>query len=212
VTSSKDWLAWHAPYADEHSALSRRLRLVQEHIAAWLQERPCETLNVVSVCAGQGHDLLGVLAERTDARRVHATLVEYDRRNVEIGRAGVQAAGLAEVHVVQADAGKRASYLGLVPADLVLLVGVFGNISDADVHRTIEALPELCAPGATVIWTRTRRPPDLTVQIRGWLAQTGFVEQAFHSPEDALFSVAVHRFVGAPRTLKVPGELFTFIA
>jgi len=88
---------------------------------------------------------------------------------------------------------------------------VFGNISDADVHRTIAALPELCAPGATVIWTGTRRPPDLTVEIRGWLADAGFVEQAFHAPDDALFSVGVHRFAGAPRGLDAGGSLFTFL-
>ncbi len=36
-------------------------------------------------------------------------------------------------------------------APLVLMAGVFGNITDDDVHRTIQALPPLCAPQATVI-------------------------------------------------------------
>jgi len=210
VTGSKDWLAWHTAYADEQSPLSRRLRLVQEHIAAWLQERPGEALDVVSVCAGQGHDLLGVLAQQPDAGRVHATLLEYDPRNVKIARAGAHAAGLRNVQVVQADAGQRASYLACVPADLVLLVGVFGNISEADVQGTVEALPELCAADARVIWTRTRRPPDLTAAIRQWSVTSDFAERAFDAPGDALFSVGVHDFVGAPRSLDGTGPLFEF--
>lgn len=110
----------------------------------------------------------------------------------------------------RADAGDRASYVGAVPADLVLPVRLFGNIGDADVRSTVEALPELCGPGATVIWTRGRRAPDLTPAIRRWLTDTGFVERAFHAPDDALFSVGVHRFTGRSRPLPASGSLFRF--
>ena len=40
VTEMKDWHEWHARYAEDTSALSRRLRLVQRHIDGWLDERP----------------------------------------------------------------------------------------------------------------------------------------------------------------------------
>jgi hypothetical protein len=153
VTAGKDWQAWHEPYADETSPLSRRLRLVQRHIASWLDDRPGEALTVVSACAGQGHDLLGVLSIRADANRVRATLLEYDEHNVASAQAAVDDAAVRNVTVVRANAGDRAAYVGAVPADLVLMAGVFGNISEADVHGTISALPELCAAGAIVIWT-----------------------------------------------------------
>jgi len=52
MNAGKDWHAWHRPYADETSPLSRRLRLVQGHIASWLDDRPGEPLTVVSTCAG----------------------------------------------------------------------------------------------------------------------------------------------------------------
>jgi len=210
MTGTRDWLAWHEPYADAGSALSRRLAVVQRHIAGWLDGRPGESLTVVSACAGQGLDLIGVLAGRSDADRVRATLLEQDPGNVAAARAAAGAAGLGGVRVERADAGDRASYVGAVPADLVLLVGVFGNISDADVHDTVEALPELCAQGATVIWTRGRRAPDLTPDICRWLTDTGFVERAFHAPDDALFSVGVHRFTGRSRPLPASGSLFRF--
>ncbi|GAA2386146.1 hypothetical protein Cme02nite_67060 [Catellatospora methionotrophica] len=205
----KDWYDWHQPYADPASPLSRRMRLVQRHIVDWLDERPELELTVVSACAGQGRDLLGVLAERPDAARVRATLIEYDPRNVAVAQAEAARLGVA-VEARCADAGLLESYADAVPADLVLFAGVFGNIGDEDVRRSVAALPRLCAPGATVIWTRTRRAPDLTPAIRAWFAEAGFTETAFHAPEDVVFTVGVHRLTADPRPLDPPGRLFSF--
>jgi hypothetical protein len=151
------------------------------------------------MCAGLGRDLLEVLAGRPDAARIRSRLVEYDQRNVAVAKATIRAAGISNVTVLHADAGDPAMYVGAVPADLVLLAGVLGNISEADVQATISTLPQLCAAGATVIWTRTRRAPDLTPAVRCWLAAAGFVERAFHAPDDVLFSVGVHQFLGDPQ-------------
>jgi hypothetical protein len=88
---------------------------------------------------------------------------------------------------------------------------VLGNVSDTDVQATGAALPQLCAAGATVIWTRTRRSPDLTPAVRGWLAAAGFAERAFHAPDDVLFSVGVHQFLGEPQPLTPSGTVFRFV-
>jgi hypothetical protein len=206
-----DWYQWHAPYIDHDSPLSRRLRLIQQHIASWLDDRADPSVTVVSLCAGQGRDLLEVLAGRADAARVRSHLVEYDQRNVAVARATVRAAGIPNVTVLHADAGDLATYAAMAPGDLLLLAGVLGNISDLDVRATISALPQLCAAGATVVWTRTRRAPDLTPAIRRWFAATGFVEHAFHAPDDVLFSVGVHQFLGRPQPLNPSGRLFRFL-
>ncbi|MET7951724.1 SAM-dependent methyltransferase [Micromonospora sp. NPDC005324] len=211
MTARTHWQAWHEPYADENSPLSRRLRLVQQHIAVWLDQRSDERLTVVSACAGQGHDLIGVLAARSDALRVHGTLLEYDPGNAAAARTAADQARLANIAIRQADAGRLSSYAGAVPADLVLMVGVFGNISDADVERTVAALPQLCAESATVIWTRARRDPDLTPALRDWLRDAGFVEHAFHAPDDAQFSVGVHRLESSPQPLDPTRTVFTFL-
>lgn len=210
MDNGRDWHAWHHPYTEPGSPLARRLGIVQQHIAAWLDERPGEPVSVVSMCAGQGHDLLAVLASRPDAGRVGATLIEYDPRNVAAARARVAADSLDTVTVAQGDAGDLASYRHAVPADLVLMAGVLGNISDADARATVQALPQLCAAGATVIWTRTRRAPDLTPAVRRWFAETGFAEQAFTAPDDVLFAVGVHRFTGTPQPLR-DGKIFQFV-
>jgi hypothetical protein len=202
----KDWYDWHRPYDDEHSPLSQRLRLVQRHIAAFFDRRCDPALRVVSACAGQGRDLLGVLRGRPDAGRVTGRLVEFDPRNAAVARE----AAPAGIEVAEGDAGQLGAYAGAVPADLVLFVGVFGNVVDDDIRSTVFALPQLCAPGATVIWTRTREAPDLTPTLRGWFAEAGFVEDAFEAPEGVRFSVGVHRLAAAPQPLG-EGRLFTFV-
>ena len=204
-----DWDAWHARYDDPDSPLSRRLRLVRQHLAGWLDATP-GPVRVLSLCAGDGRDLLAVLASRADADRVRAVLVELDPRNT--ARASTAAEVLPDVEVRTADAGDPAEWADAVPADLLLLAGIFGNVSDADVEATVRALPGLCRPGATVVWTRTRAAPDLTPAVRSWFADSGFTEVAFEAPDDVLFSVGVHRFTGETAPLPVDtGRLFTFV-
>ncbi|WP_133980655.1 class I SAM-dependent methyltransferase [Kribbella voronezhensis] len=203
-----DWEAWHAAYDDPGSGLSRRLRIIQGLIGEWLDRTAPNDVRVVSACAGDGRDLLGVLRNRGDSNRVTATLLEYDERNV--ARARSAAAEFPAIAVRQADAGQGASYAGAIPADLVLMVGVFGNISDDDIRRTIEALPGMCNPGALVIWTRHRGAPDFTPTIREWFAANDFTEESFHAPDDLEIGVGSHRFTGTPPHQNPTQHLFTF--
>ena len=205
-----DWAAWHDAYDDPDSSLSRRLRIVQAEIRHALPARADKPFRVLSLCAGRGDDLIGVLRDYPDARMVRARLIERDRRNVRAIARTAKDAGL-DLDIVNGDAAHPRLYAGAIPADLVLLCGVLGNISDADVRATVSAMPQLCKSGATVIWTRTRRPPDLTPRVRRWFAQAGFEELAFIAPENDLFSVGAHRFRGEPQPLTSSRALFTFI-
>lgn len=206
--AAKDWVQWHSAYADPASGLSQRLRSVQEQIRAALSAAPAGPIPVVSMCAGEGRDLLGVLADHPRAGDVSARLVELDP--VLCDRARAAAAELpAEVEVVTADAGWTDPYTGAVPAALALFCGVFGNISDVDVAATVAAAPSFVAPGGVVIWTRHRDEPDLVPQVCEWFEAAGF-EPLFVSPPDAGFGVGAHRFVGAPRPLVAGQRLFTF--
>jgi hypothetical protein len=205
-----DWDAWHAAYEDPSSLLSERLRLVQGHIADWLEETAPARVRVLSSCAGDGRDLLEVLEGRDDGNRVTATLIETDARNAARAKDHINRLSLSNIEVRCADAGNSSAYLGTVPADLVLLCGIFGNVADEDVHRTIAATPELCNQNAVVIWTRHRRDPDLTPCIREWFRVHGFQEERFHAPDHAIYSVGVHHFGGAPRPLGPDRRLFSF--
>ena len=151
---------------------------MQRHIGAALHAAAPGPIRVVSLCAGQGHDLIGALDGHPRAADVQARLVELDPHNCDAARA-VAPPG---VDVLCGDASDTTSYAGAVPAELVLACGVFGNISDDDIVRTIETIRSLCAPGATVIWTRHRREPDLTPEVRAVVPRRGLPRGRVRDP------------------------------
>ena len=147
----RDWVAWHAAYEDPESPLSKRLSVVRGHLAGALDASPPGPVRLVSLCAGQGHDVLGVLPGHPRGPQVSAVLVEADPQNAALARQGAEQAGLPQVEVRQADAAQVANYADALPADVLLLCGIFGNVSDADIedaarranaHEFIEKLPE----------------------------------------------------------------------
>jgi hypothetical protein len=204
-----DWRAWHGDYEDADSPLAQRLVLVRKQIGAVLDRARPGSLRVVSLCAGQGHDLIGALAEHPRREDVAARLVELDEHNVKLARRAAHAAGLDRIEPVVGDASVTDTYAGAVPADLILLCGVFGNISEDDIANTITHLPSLCAAEATAIWTRHRHPPDLTPFIRETFARSGFGEITF---EDAPpFGVGANRLRVPPRPFQAGVRLFEFV-
>ncbi|MDR2983427.1 MAG: SAM-dependent methyltransferase [Nocardiopsaceae bacterium] len=209
----KDWVAWHSAYDEHGSALRERLDLVTGHLARALDRAPPGQIRLLSLCAGQGRDVLQVLPGHPRKRDVAALLVESNPANVGLARQKAADAGLSEVRVREADASFVASFDDRLPVDVLLLAGIFGNVNDADIKRTIDAAPALCTRGATVIWTRHRRPPDVTGPIRSWFASAGFDEVAFDELEsESLASVGVHRLARecAGRLPDAGDLLFTF--
>src|ERR1700733_10768422 len=208
----RDWVEWHRGYDDPGSLLSRRGERVQGHLRAELERAPTGDVRLISLCAGQGRDVIGVLTGHPRRDDVRARLVELDERNVALARQAAQAAGLDGVEVLQGDAGITDACAGAVPAQIVVACGIFGNLTDSDIQATVAALPSLCAPGALVLWPRPRSPPDLTPAIRSWFREAGFSEEAFDISQDGFMSVGAHRLTGEPAAL-IPGQrLFTFVA
>jgi hypothetical protein len=205
-----DWSQWHESYGEPDSGLAHRLAAVRAQVDRHLDAAAPDPVRVVSACSGDGRDLLGVLRERADASRVTALLVENDVTLASGARETAETLP-AQVEVRRADAAWSDAYTGAVPAGLVLLCGIFGNISDDDVRTTVEAAPQLCAPGAEVVWTRHRGDPDLTPSIRAWFAAAGFEEVAFIAPDADEWSVGVHRLVGEPSPLEPGRRWFTFL-
>ena len=209
----RDYLAWHDAYDDPRSSLPKRLRRVRAEIARFLDETAPRPVRMLSLCAGDGRDILGVLADRPDRARVTGTLVEILPALVARARARVAELGLdGAVEVRQADAGHTDAYLGAVPADLVVVSGVMGNISADDIHRLVRATREMAAPGATVLWTRGRMEPDLGPQIRAWFDEAGFASVRLHDDiEGTPMRLGVERLVADPEPLRPGRQLFTFL-
>jgi hypothetical protein len=202
-----DWQRWHQRYDEPGSELSRRLEAVKAQVRDALDRAPAGPIPVVSLCAGQGRDLLEVLADHPRRADVHARLVELDPELAATARE--RAGDFDQVEVVVADASLTDQYVGVVPAELVLLCGIFGNITAEDIQRTVDASPQLCRTGATVIWTRHREEPDLVPSICDWFESRGF-DRVWVSEPDAGFGVGVHRFTGVPDPLVTGQRLFSF--
>jgi Putative methyltransferase len=203
---TRDWVGWHSRYDDPASEISQRLVTVRARIRDALAAAPPGPIPVVSICAGDGRDLLGAMAGHDRAADVRARLVELDPRLVERGRA---ASAGTRVEFVEGDAARTDLYAGAVPAKLVLACGIFGNITDDDIARTVAALPAFTEPGGTVVWTRHRREPDLFPVISSWFERHGF-EPVWLSEKDRPYGVGVHRYAGTPQALVAGQHLFTF--
>ncbi|MCM4085010.1 class I SAM-dependent methyltransferase [Paractinoplanes hotanensis] len=190
---TRDWQQWHEEYEIPGSSLARRLEVVQGYLRPLLA-RP---RRVISMCAGDGRDVLPLLPAGS-----RAVLVEWDPVLASRARAS---AGEG-VTVITGDAGTTTPYAAIAPAEVVLACGVFGNISYEDTRRTIAALPSLLAPGGTVIWTRAGDSP-----VRNVFAENGFTEIGFTTPDDARFRVGTHRLTRDPDPFLSGVRLFTFV-
>jgi hypothetical protein len=205
------WASWHQDYADPDSPLSQRLGVVVSQIQQALDRLPPEPIRLISVCAGQGNDVVLALRNHPYADKVSGYLVEWDEHNVQQAGNALRSAGLGGIEAIRADASETDTYRDMPRADLLLLCGIFGNVSDDDVHNIIGQASRLCSPGAFVIWTRHRHAPDLTPRIREWFREAGFEEISFESPGENSFSVGMNRLVQLPGTAAAGQKLFTFL-
>ena len=133
----KNWVAWHAAYDDPSSPLSARLRRVRSHLSDAIDRAPAGRMSLVSLCAGQGGDVIGVLPDHPRRDDVRAVLVEADAPNTDLARRVAAGQDLSQVEVRQADASLVASFADALPADVLLLCGIFGYVSDHDIRRTV---------------------------------------------------------------------------
>jgi hypothetical protein len=205
-----EWQEWHRGYEGDRP-LAQRLRIVQNRIREALDRRPAGMIRVISLCAGDGRDLLGVLSSHPRASDVRARLVDLSPELVQAGRERVSREGLTRIDFQLGDASTTDAYAGFVPADVVLACGIFGNVTDSDIQGTIAHLPELCASGATVIWTRGRFEPDLTPTIRRWLVDAGFRELSFVAIPNSTASVGANQLGTTPQPFRPGVRLFTFL-
>jgi hypothetical protein len=208
------WVQWHRQYEDPESPLRRRLEAVITAIGTILDTRPRGPITLLSICAGDGRDVATALRGHPRGQDVRGTLIEADLTLAARARMRLADGGLSRISVRASDASSSRAYLDLPPTDVVLVCGVFGNVSDEDVHGFIGHLPALCAPGAAVVWTRHRRHPDLTPTIRRWFEQAGLESVSFVSPGPDRWSVGVQRRTTdrvADESLPSDDRLFTFV-
>ena len=208
------WDTWHDAYDDPGSDLAQRLVAVQRRPSGHaIDEAPPGAVRVISACAGQGHDVIGVLKTHPRASAVQALLVESDDHNVGVARAGIAASGITGVDVLQADAGFTGPYRDAVPAHVLMLCGISGNVSDGrspqDREQRVQAVRASRHGLMDVSPSVSRSQPR---RIREWFAEAGFAEFAFDSPGPDRFGLGAVRLAVPPLPYASDLRLFTFAA
>ncbi|HSW91655.1 MAG TPA: class I SAM-dependent methyltransferase [Candidatus Saccharimonadales bacterium] len=208
----KDWVSWHKHYDAEESPLNQRLALVQQAIRECLPDKLTAPYTILDICAGDGRDLIEVLGAYEHKEFLRGRLIELDPRLASEAQERATVAQLpSSVKIIQGDASLTHAYKADIPADLILICGVFGNISDDDVARTIQNLPKFCKRGTRVIWTRNRRAPDRTGVIRSLLVENGFDETEFTSTDDDSYGIGVSAFTSSPPAMGDNVTMFRFV-
>lgn len=218
-----DWPAWHDAYDDPASSLSKRLEVVKARLGDALDaldaSRPPDAFGtrpptLLSLCAGEARDVVSVLSTRPSAVD-RAILVERDPLLAERAERSARDARLSNVEVRCADAGLVTTFADALPADVLLLCGIFGNLAHEDVRSVIDTVPRLVPPGGYVLWTRGGSGPDRRPELRSWFAQAGMEEVAFDGAP-APYGVGLHRRpfgipnVALPAPPALPARLFMF--
>lgn len=209
---TKDWFAWHDNYRTR-PRMRQRLQIVREYLVTCLNACPPGKIQVISVCAGDSRDLTGTLYDHPRTADVQARLVELDERLVECGRTAAESAGLGEqLQFIQGDATISSVYEGAVPADIVLLCGVIGNIPEEELPRLMESLAYFCKPEAFVIWTRDLFDDgeNRLALVRELLQKSGFEEVNFRMTLTGNMGVGTHRYLGQTLPLPKDKQLFVF--
>ena len=207
-----DWVKWHEHY-EASPWIIERIRIVRLHISECLSRIPPGPTVVISVCAGDGRDIIGVLHDHARRNDVRARLVELNADLLETGRQAATAAGLVDrMEFVTGDATQSDAYAGVAPADLVLVCGVFGNVRTKEIGKLIDSLRFLCKSGGYVVWTRYISGDGLSKveTIRKLFRQTEFEEVRVDMSAAANHAIGTHRYLGECLSLPEGKQMFEF--
>lgn len=209
-----NWNHWHKHY-DVAADFQGRLQVVGDCITAALSECPAGPIRVVSMCAGDGRDLLNALAGHSRRDDITAWLLDTHHASLERGKGLAASAGLEQrVHFLRADAALAHSYRDLIPVDVLILSGMLGHLRNASVPDFLQALPMLCRPGTSLIWSRhlvIHGGQQQAPLIRQVLSRAGFRELGYHQTSATGFAVGRSRFEGAVPAFAPERVLFEFV-
>jgi hypothetical protein len=99
-----NWTQWQLLYEAPERVVAQRLLIVQRLIRDFLAGRAGNEVRVVSICSGQGRDILGVLAGHLGRLSMSGRLVELDSTNTVEAARRAREAGLGRIEVVTRDA------------------------------------------------------------------------------------------------------------
>ncbi len=208
---SSVWSGWPEE-AYNQPRYQQRLATVREHLAECIDTAPKGPVRIISMCAGDGRDLVGVLASHRRQADVVAWLVELNPESFAAGRRRASSAGLERaVRFLNEDATAFATYQQLAPADIVLACGVWGHVPADERAQLVAALTRLCKPGGKVIWTRgVSKGATRLHDIQSLFADSEWDQTRASLTSDGNWAVVTHCYQGPLRELPGHGQIFHF--
>jgi hypothetical protein len=207
-----EWSDWHDAYQDTSSELVGRMMGVRRHVAAIVAEAPAGPVTVLSICGGQGRELIGALEDHPRRGDVRGRLVELDSDNTAFASRWAVKAGVSGLEIITGDASLGASYEGLAPVDLVVISGVFGHLSTSDRLRLIDFTRQLCHTGTGMVWTSHRSNHGPAEWLRRAFVDRQFeeLEHELVPGDDLSFTVTRGTYTGAQQHFEPHEKIFTF--
>jgi hypothetical protein len=210
-----------AETAYKNPLFQRRLDEVKKQITEALDECPPGPLRIISICSGDGRDILGVLPDHPRRQDAVCLLIDANAKAIADARSGALAAGVEkQFHCIVGDAACLDHYAEFGPANLILISGVFVYLLPSDAEKLIAALPMLCQAGCFVIWNRRHsQSPGIEIFFKRSTQiehlQTFFRFYNFTTVTDSStgaegFVVRRERFDGAPKAWSPGPLLFKF--
>jgi hypothetical protein len=208
---SDTWSGW-SESAYRKRGYQQRLLLVQEQLAQCVDTARPGTIRILSMFAGDGRDVLGVLGNHQRQNDVVACLIEQSSQAVDTGTQRALELGLESVATFRhTDATDYEAYRGLAPADLILLCGVWGHVPSQERPQLIQALASLCAAGGMVIWTRgISKGMKQFEQIEGLFTAAQWEPVQIRFTPNNQWAVATHRYYGTAIPRPTQGRIFHF--
>jgi ubiquinone/menaquinone biosynthesis C-methylase UbiE len=205
------WSGW-PELAYQRPHMRERLRIVQEQLAECLDQAPRGPLQILSICAGDGRDVIGVLQSHRRQKDVEAYLVELNGQSVTEGIKQMEASGLENVvNFINADATDYSTYKNLAPCDIVLLCGVLGHVPANGLAKLIHALASFCKPGGKIIWTRKiSKGEHLLKQVQSQFDDNLWSPVRQDSTFNKKWVVCTYRYRGPALEIPRNGRIFTF--
>jgi hypothetical protein len=211
ILRSGKWSGWpQVAYRREN--YQQRLRVVKVHLAECLNDAAQGPLRLVSLCAGDGRDVIDVLQSNRRRNDVGAWLVELNGQSIADGALHMKASGLEKlVNFIHADATDYLTYQTLVPCDIILLCGVWGHVPVNERALLVRALASFSKPGGSLIWTRgISRGMDRLNEIQSQFANSSWERVRLSFTPNDKWAISTHRYCGPSLELPASGRIFNF--
>jgi SAM-dependent methyltransferase len=208
---SRGWNSW-PDRAYARKRYQHRLATVKQQLQDCLDAAPAGPIKILSICAGDGRDVVGAVDQHPRRNDVAAWLVELSADSVALGKRHAVAAGLEEsLHFINGDATDLSTYKNVPACDVILLCGVWGHVPQTDTAALVQGLAAFCKPGATVLWscgtsggTAKLDEYDALFTKPTW----DKVRQSFAA--DKCNAVVLHRYTGPSLPRLNSGRFFSF--